>query len=320
MKHKQYLTKTDYEKFDYSDTRYYGVFYRGKKRETTVWIDIRRFRQFVGEKLSNDQLRIINARQTHYFRPAKNEYFDYHCNRFEAETKELKEYWTQHFSPLITYAKDSLKKPEALTIGDCDLMMCGILDPDEANIWANHENMRNEWRYLQERAMVVGNLYAQFIHHMASSIECATVAVLTEEKAIGDHFDRNTLYGTAVNTGKSVKDLPSFSWYDKLYSLWNFIKHNSRSTYDKIKDCYPDALIKGLDYKQGDLAAALVNFSDEMIVSLIDGVSSFFKEYCELVFHEKFEEAQWNYNRYFLNLVYDSIDVITNPLGIPNYL
>ena len=302
-KESHYLTKADYEKFDPTDTRYYGLFCSGKKDSLKIKFDPKRFQKSTYHEFSKEQLAVINARQTHYFYPQKNDYYDYHCNKFEAEIYKIKEYWEKHFKPLIKYAKQKVKKPKELSIGDCDLLMCGILEPDDANMWANHENMMNTWRYNQECEMVVGSMYAQFIHHMASSIESVTVAVLTIEKSIKDHFDRNTLYGTAVNSGKSVKDLPSFDWYEKLYSLWNFIKHNSQST-----------------YKQGDLAAGIVDFSDDMIIQLIDGVSDFFKEYCELVFHEKFSETQWNYSKYFMSIVREEIDLIENPLGLPGYI
>ena len=319
-KESHYLTKADYEKFDPTDTRYYGLFCSGKKDSLKIKFDPKRFQKSTCHEFSKEQLAVINARQTHYFYPHKNDYYDYHCNKFEAKIYEIREYWEKHFKPLIKYAKQKVKKPKELSIGDCDLLMCGILEPDEANMWANHENMMNTWRYNQECAMVVGSMYAQFIHHMASSIESVTVAVLTIEKLIDDHFDRNTLYGTAVNSGKSAKDLPSFDWYEKLYSLWNFIKHNSQSTYEKLEACYPQALIKGIEYKQGDLAAGIVDFSDDMIIQLIDGVSAFFKEYCELVFYEKFAEAQWNYSKYFMSIVREEIDLIENPLGLPDYI
>ncbi len=319
-KNSHYLTKADYEKFDLSDTRYYGLFYIGDKNKRQIKLDPKRFRFSIRHEFTKEQLAIINSRQTHYFYPSKEEYFDFHCNKFQSEIADIKEYWEKHFKPLIKYAKQKVKKPKELSIGDCDLMMCGILEPDEANMWANFENMKNEMRYNQECAMVVGSMYAQFVHHMASTIESVTVAVLTIEKSIGDHFDRNTLYGTSVNSGKSVKDLPSFTWYEKLYALWNFIKHNSKSTYDKIKICYPQALIEGREYEQGVLAACVVAFSDDMIVELLNGVSTFFKEYCELVFHEKYDEAQWNYSRYFTNIVHDEIELYTNPLGLPDYI
>ena len=319
-KQSHHFTKTDYEKFNYTDTRYYGLFRSEKNDKISVKIDPKRFQYVLRHEFTEEQLSLINSRQTHYFYPAKINYSDYYCNQFEETIKEIRDYWTKHFKPLIQHAKQRVKKPKELTIGDCDLMMCGILEPDEANMWANHENMINEWRYSQECAMVVNSMYAQFVHHMASRIESVTVAVLTKEKAIGDHFDRNALYGTAVNSGKSVKELPSFSTYEKLYALWNFIKHNSQSTYEKVKASYPEALIGGQEYKQGDLAVCIINFSDEMISELLKGISNFFKEYCELVFHERYDEAQWNYCRYFLDIVKEEIELIDNPMGIPWYL
>lgn len=317
--HNNYLTRSDYEKFDFGDTRYYGVFRRGKKENLEAKIDIKRFQNTTRHEFSKEQLAIINSRQTHYFYPAKKELLDYHCNQFEAEIRNIKEYWQKHFKPLIQHARQRVKKPKKLTIGDCNLMICGVLEADEADMWARYENMMNEWRYLEECTMVVGSMYAQFVHHMASSIEFVTVKVLTSEKAMVDHFDRNILYGTAVNSGKNIKELPSFSWYDKLYSLWNFIKHNSQSTYEKVRECYPEVLKKEREYKQGELAACVIDFSDDMILALIDGVSAFFKEYCELVFHERFEEAQWNFCHYFLDIVYNEIESFINPMGIPNY-
>ena len=316
-KESHYLTKADYEKFDSADTRYYGLFCSGKKETLKIKIDPKRFQKSTRHEFSKEQLAVINARQTHYFCPNKNDYRDYHCNKFEEKICKIREYWEKHYEPLIEYAEQKVKKPKELSTGDCGLLMCGILEPDEANIWANYENMKNNERYKQECAMVVRSMYAQFIHHMASSIESVTVEVLTIEKLIEDHFDRNILYGTAVNSGRSVKDLPFFDWYEKLYSLWNFIKHNSQSTYEKLKEHYPQALIKESECKQGNLAAGIVDFSDDMIIQLIYGVSAFFKEYCELVFHEKFAEAQWNYSKYFMSIVKKEIASIENPLDIP---
>lgn len=43
-------------------------------------------------------------------------------------------------------------------------------------------------------------------------------------------------------------------------------------------------------------------------------------EYCELVYKENYDEAQWNYGRYLKNIVDDEIELVTNPFGIPWYL
>lgn len=315
-----YLTKNDYEKFDYNDTRYYGLFLTGSGSKKRVRVDIKRFLSTVYQKLNEQQLKVINHRQTHYFYPVKREHSDYCCNVFEDRLQEIKSFWHSHFKPLVRYAWQQIKVPEQALPGDCDLLMCGILEPDEAGIWANHKNLMNEIRYKRECVFVVESLYAQFIHHLASGVESACISVFTKEKCIGDHFDRNVLYGTTVNSGQSVRELPSFGAYDKLYALWNFTKHNSDSTYRKLKEVYPEILLLDTEYRQGQPAPSVIRFSDGMIESLMDGVSSFFKEYCQLVFKEDYEAAQWNYDGYFLDIVHDSIEDITNPLGVPDFL
>lgn len=315
---KNYLTKKEYDAFEVDDTRYYGLFC-DKKRKVKK-IDPKRFQQATRHSFTKEQLSVINSRKTHYFYPAKEEYDDYYCNQFEGTVGAVKNYWNTHFKPLISLARERIVKPKEITPGDCELITSGILEPDEGMMMVRVENMWKNERYQRECATVLSNLYAQFVHHFASSVESITVSILTQEKAIDNHFDRNYLYATSVKTGKSVQDLPSFPYYEKLYSLWNFIKHNSSSTYEKLIKCYKDSVFENCTYHQGDLATYHVRFSDEMIVSLMDGVSQFFKEYCELVFDERYDIAQWNYGEYFYSIVWDEIELIVNPLGLPPYL
>lgn len=111
---------------------------------------------------------------------------------------------------------------------------------------------------------------------MASQIEAVTVLVLTKQNAIMNRFDRNKLYATAKGKNKKVTELPSFRYYDKLYCLWNFIKHNSVSIYEKMSSKYPDLIREGEKYKQGFPAFYIINFTDELIMELLNGCSLFF--------------------------------------------
>ena len=56
--------------------------------------------------------------------------------------------------------------------------------------------------------------------------------------------------------------------------------------------------------------------SEELIMSLLDGVEIFFKNYCKLIFNEDSEEAKWNYDSYFRSTVNSAIESIVNPLGL----
>ena len=96
---------------------------------------------------------------------------------------------------------------------------------------------------------------------------------LSKQNVIIDRFDRNTLYATAAGNSRKVTELPSFRYYDKLYCLWNFIKHNSLSTYKKVSSKYPDLIREGDEYKQGFPALYIITFTDELIIELLNGCS-----------------------------------------------
>lgn len=177
--------------------------------------------------------------------------------------------------------------------------------------------MRNYYEHTKKSFEVVASLFASFIHQMASQIEAVTVLVLSKQNVIIDRFDRNTLYATAAGNSRKVTELPSFRYYDKLYCLWNFIKHNSLSTYKKVSSKYPDLIREGDEYKQGFPAFYIITFTDELIIELLNGCSSFFMEYCELVYKENYDEAQWNYGKYFADMVDEQIELVTNPLDLP---
>ena len=313
----QKLTKADFEKFAYHDTRFYGLFYTKTDKGIKVKIDPKRLKSTVNSELSDEQMKIINRRRTHYFYPKKSEYQDYCCNMFADKIRDIHNYWEKHYKELITYAKKKNKKPEEFMPGDNMLLMQGIAEYDEAVMMSNWENMISQFEYKQKCLEVVASLYASFIHQMASQIEAVTVLVLSKQNAITDRFNRNTLYATAVRSGRKVDELPSFKYYDKLYCLWNFIKHNSISTYEKLRSAYPELIYEKMEYKQGFPAFYIINFSDELVIELLNGCNSFFMEYCELVYKENYDEAQWNYGRYFLNIVAEQIELITNPLGLP---
>lgn len=313
------LTKEGFEKYAYHDTRFYGLFYKITDNAIRVKIDPQRLISTIG-KLSDKQMKVINARQTHYFYPKKSEYYDHCCNMFADRISDIQNYWEEHYKELITYARKRIEKPKELTPGDNGLLMQGIAEYDEAVMMSNMENTQNQYEYRRKCFEVVASLYASFIHQMASQIEAVTVSVLSKQNAIGDRFNRNMLYAAVGENGRKVTELPSFKHYNKLYCLWNFIKHNSISTYEKLRSAYPELICEGEEYEQGFPAFYTINFSDELIIELLSGCKAFFMEYCELVYNENYDEAQWNYARYFINMVEEQIELLTNPLGLPWYI
>ncbi|MDR2046788.1 MAG: hypothetical protein LBP79_02640 [Clostridiales bacterium] len=263
-------------------------------------------------------------RTEHYFIPAKDDYYDYNCNIFSDAITQIQDEWQKENKPLIDRAIKEIKDAEY----EWD-NMCGVLENDEAMMNSSFLQRRAQGEVEAKRKRLYLSLYAQFFHQMVSKIEAVTVAVITRNDGYdGDRFDRNVLYAfgarAATTEQERIKELKGFSEYDKLYTIWHFIKHNSKSTYEAVLNLCPEILQKDpwnekelRKYKQGDLAIFYIHFTNELIEQLLDGVKTFFKEFCRLVFGEDYDEAQWNYTKYFMKQVNSEIDGIRNPLGLP---
>lgn len=313
------LNKNLYAKLDASsnirDKRYWGMFLNGAKGKK-VKIDPKRFQKMTRITFREDQLKIINSRKTHYFFPRKIHRKDYNCNIFAEEISDIKEYWFKQFKGLINRELDRIKKPPELYPGDYYNLQCGISGAGAAQAWANWQNIKNQQDYCNKCAVLVANLYAQFLHYMTARIEAITVKVLTRNKVIKDKFDRNIFYNTCPGKEKQIKEMEHFIAYDKLYCIWNFIKHNSYTTFKTLNDRYPELICDADEYRQGNLAIYYLKFSNSLVEDLLNGLEKFYKEYCSVVYKEDYDEAQWNYADFFSQIVYDEIENLENPLGL----
>lgn len=301
---------------DVEDTRYWGLFQCGKKEKCAceIKIDPKRFQKTTYHYFTEAQLKVINSRRTHYFYPQKHSYSDYNCNLFVNEIQTIKDYWNDTFKGLIERELSRIERPKQLVAADDYNFMCGITDYEESSMWATINNLRNEYNYKTMVSNIVNSLYSQFFHQMAARIEAVTVYVLAKNGKNVEHFDRNALYDFAGAQG-TARDFKNYKYHDKLYCIWHFIKHNSISTYAKLKERYPEVLVSE-EFQHGHLAFTYVKFSEELILELLNGCGEFFKEYCACVYRENYDEAQWNYTTYFTQIVQDEIDNIENPFGI----
>lgn len=300
------------DKYDLNeDYRYWGVF--PAKDNKPIAIDPKRFKEKIG--LTDEQFKVMSKRNSHYFYPRKSSYGDYNCNVFIYELENIKKNWNEQYSKLIQREVETLKKPREVSPGDNENFMSGISGYGSAQMWALFTNIQSQNEYKSKLFELGNSLYAQFFHLMASRCEAVIIKVLAKNNVNVDHFDRNVFYTTAINMDRKIQELEHFRYLDMLYCLWNYIKHNSSSTYETLRSRYPHLLYE-YKYEQGELAQNYVRFSNELVDELIDGCSLFFKEYCKLIFDEDYDEAQWNYEFYFERKVRDSIEDITNPSGL----
>ena len=308
-------------KSDYRESEYYGIFgydldasYADRCCYKKLNIDTKRYQKILGN-FNNEQLSVINSRNTHYFTPRKTHYRDYNCNIFHDELSGIYSEWSGLYEPLIKEQLEKIEKPQQNCPGDYYNFQCGISSAASAQAWANYTNMINQSSYKVSCQDLIQQFYAQFFHMMCAKVEAVFVRVLNKNNGIDDKFDRRILYATAVGKEKKIQELEHFEWFDKLYCIWNFLKHNSASTYKTLSERYPEVLYPE-KYTQGQLAAYWIKFTKEMLEEIVKGLMLFTDEYCRLIFNEKIEEASWNYDDYFLQPMIDYYESLENPLGL----
>ena len=113
----------------------------------------------------------------------------------------------------------------------------------------------------------------------------------------------------------------NYKVYDRAYLVWNFLKHNSLRSYEELKRKYPEMIYDpDNSYSNGDLALNVLKLDEKFILDCLDNLYKFFNEICEKGFQENTDDAQWDYDDFFLEQVDLEIDTLTNPLGLPAWV
>jgi hypothetical protein len=302
-----------YESYDMTDTRYYGVYKKGQEGKKYILVDPIRFQKIFGAK--PEMKTVVDRRKYPLFRPAKKKFLDYNVNYMIQELKRIRQRWDQTNKPMINRVLSEICGKDYEPDWSDELAVTGVLTPEEVAIksqmrtWLSHsyaEFKRND---------IHSSLYAQFFHQLASETEALFLKTLTRNGYEGDRFNRNILYAFKGSNMEKVSTLDGFEELDKMYAIWNFIKHNSDSTFTVLKERFPETL-KNDTFKQGEIACFHVKFEDTLIDSILNKLVLFIKGYCRLVFKEDEKEAQWNCEEYFYSRARAEINEIEDPFDL----
>lgn len=301
----------NYENFNYEDYEYYGL-HRHKKGR---WkIDTKRMKENL-RHLKPEMLEVMEKRNTKYFIPRYRNWSDYVINIFRSNVDMLSENWKNEYAPLLEGVKSASEHGNDVRM---NWMMDGVVDSIEAEMIGQ----RASWRRQSIVNFIFASYYAQYIHMIASTIEAITVNAFISKDVFIERFTRTNLYNLYnKKTGRDIRELDSFVHYEKLYSVWNFLKHNSYSTFEVIKEKFPDLLFQDeFKVENGMIAINYLKLSEELLISLLDNIKVFLEDICEACFNENRHESKWNYDDWFVSEVRSEIEVLVNPLGLPNYL
>lgn len=296
---------------EYEWNEYYGLF----KVNGRWCVDPKRMQKTI-RCFTKKKMDTMSRRNTTYFHPKKKSYTDYNVNKFVKTVRDLKNEFIDVQKPIIDQALENVKNSKReFCPGDCVLYMQGIYEPDEASMWVLKRQMEQERDIKNRYIELYTNMYSQFMLDMTSRIEAVTVSVYSSLNPKMKRWSRDKLYDNINIKNISSRELPSFKYHDKLYLIWNFLKHNNLDTYENLKRDYPEVLISE-EYEPGDLAKYHLKLDDKLIMELLDGVEKYFVEWCNANCDENYNEAQWNYEDYFVEMVKEQIEMIRNPMGL----
>lgn len=301
----------DYSKYeDRPDClAYYGILMKdGRSR-----VDTKRFRKFF--ELPDNK---IEHRKSVYYIPTKKHRNEYICNRFYDGLESLKRLWHNEFSNAIKIIKTPEQVEDDSRIAN---LMDGVLEYDEACMVAKISAFKreNEYRYVKK------SLYAQFFQQVMSQIDALCIRVIKDKGYQEKNFSKPQfdifIQGKQQKDSKSFREFEFYHIYDRAYSVWNFLKHNSTKAYQQLKAKYPEMIYDPSNkYQNGDIAISVLKLDEKYILKTLEELPKFFDELCLRAFGENAKDAKWDYDDYFIKTAQDAIDIIVNPLGLPDYL
>ncbi len=314
----------------YKRKEYYGVF----KDKHRIKIDTKRFQKY----FSYDTEKCDFSRNTVYFKPYKIHRDDYCMSYFIDALEESKSTWHEQKKIFKDFIKKFVQEQLSKKAPNYDVdYQCGILEPDEwemSNRMAAILHQEKIKREIDDKVIELEKiLYSQTINMLAAHLEHAMIVTMCKNGFNGEHAGRRDIFafmdGRIKDSENKIKALPHFSTYDMFYSIWNFIKHNSLSTYKKIKHQWPELLLKDnkgnfFEFPNDWLAIEHLNINEKFLDDLFEPLLEFYYEFCELCYQEPKYYVKWNYDAFFIDIVEKHIEDmrqdIENPLGLPPWI
>lgn len=308
MKKTSKTIRKDYSKLEncYDDRGYYGLFVKSGR----VKLDTKRYKKYF---VLPDKK--IEKRKTVYYTPTKIHREDYLCNVFKKALLNLKNMWTSEFSKVIEIIKTPKQVEDDVRTNN---LMDGVLDFEEASTLGFFAKISRESSY----RFVIKSIYAQFFQQMMSQVDALCLRVIVSQGHPNDDFSEKIfdkfIQEKQTNNNKvDFFNYNNYNVYERARLVYNFLKHNSIKSYDKLKRKYPEMIYDPDNkYRNGDLALNVLKLDEKYILDCLDNLHNFFDEVCERGFGENPKDAEWDYDDYFIQEVDDKIESLTNSLGL----
>ncbi len=319
MKKDSKATVVDYEKFNWNNFIYYGVFI---SREETgdKWnryksnikkVDPKRLKKTL-TGITDEMFEVMSNRSTKYFFPKYRRETDYVINNIRILLKSAINDWKWEYSSMINVLEDP-KEFYKNCVND------HIATPKMTNEERKNHCKRLMYRKRDENHLIQNSVMCQYLLYVNSRLDAL----------VRDQFMKRRMYFSRSFTGDlykfyeekiktSMRETSIFKLHDRFNTLYKFVKHTSLDNYNLLVDNYPELLVKyhKSAFREEGLTIALLDLNDDIILSLFRELVEFYENYCQVVFKEDIEESKWNHGDFFYDTAWNWIKMLDDPMGI----
>lgn len=297
-------------KIDWSDPKlrnmdFWGLSYNEEGR---LQIDINKYKNTCEGLEIRDFLPngLLNKNIDGLFIPNKKSKDEYIINVFNDMLNDFARDWSLEFKPIF----DMIKTPKEAYD---DARLNGLAytsnpdDLDEIEFDALLSSLRRNEHY----SRVIQSLYCQFIIKLAVETDRIILSAIQKLGYKKSDYNFNLFVNFAEDTlangsGIKIQSLKKYNAYNMLHKISNFLKHNTKESYYDLKRYYPDnvaSIKKGtanIKYENGMFAGDWIIVHEDYIDDLIRKLRIFFKDFCNKFVNESEDDAEWNYDEYFI--------------------
>ena len=231
-----------------------------------------------------------------YYIANKAKRHDYTCNYLHDSVNNLRSDWNQEYKPLFKKifspkdAEDSYRTNTMMMFGDSEMFDSVEL----GSKWAMFQRMATYERIQSE-------LYCTFLTKIMIEIHRIVLRALSMQMYQNTEYSVFDLKTFCNGAGVDFYSLKNWKIYLKYNDVYNFLKHNSIQSYNKLKRFNFKCLVEtDQKYENGMFAVNWLNPKEVKIDELLSEIVPFLDDFCSKVLKEDLKQAEWDYDDYFL--------------------
>ena len=299
----------NYARYDDERAQYYGIFpkykegtYFGENRFSTLKIDPKRLLKtnLIDEETYN-KIQSVNRNTKYYYPPAKiKDKFSHFCSIIN----HLQKLWREEYLPAIK----RIETPEEVEERNFNAVIASAITADDYEE-CQEKSFLERIKRIPSYNYAVNVFYGQYVLIIGSYAEATMLTIVSQIGYVNDSFNRKKLIEfIKQKTSLDISEFETYKYYDKLYKLWNFIKHNNKDCYKKLYVSFPELFKTDSTYKAGQLAIGYIKLGENLFKELFEGLKSFYAEFCCKVFGEYTSFEDWESEMYYVKIFKEHID------------